>query len=65
MSTETPPDATIRRHAPAEAAGQRVDQFLAEAAATLSRARVKTLIEAGHATRDGERLTQPGERVRP
>ena len=34
--------------APATAAGQRVDRFLAEAIGTLSRSRVKALIEAGH-----------------
>ena len=50
--------------APPAAAGQRVDRFLAEAIATLSRSRVKALIEAGHATRDGAALTEPGEKVR-
>lgn len=50
------------------AAGQRVDRFLAEMLAHavdgLSRSRVKTLIESGHATRDGAAITQPAEPVR-
>jgi 23S rRNA pseudouridine1911/1915/1917 synthase len=50
--------------APAAAAGQRVDRFLAESIGTLSRSRVKGLIEGGHASRDGVRLTQPAEPVR-
>jgi 23S rRNA pseudouridine1911/1915/1917 synthase len=50
--------------APAAAAGQRVDRFLAEAIGALSRSRVKALIAGGHATRDGAPLTQPAEPVR-
>jgi 23S rRNA pseudouridine1911/1915/1917 synthase len=50
--------------APAAAAGQRVDRFLAASIGTLSRSRVKGLIEAGHATRDGAPLMQPAEPVR-
>ncbi len=50
--------------APAAAAGQRVDRFLAESIGTLSRSRVKGLIQGGHASRDGVRLTQPAEPVR-
>ncbi|MBN9510395.1 MAG: RluA family pseudouridine synthase [Alphaproteobacteria bacterium] len=49
--------------ADADAAGQRVDRFLA-AASGLTRARVKTLIEQGHARRDGRALTAPAEPVR-
>ncbi len=45
--------------------GKRIDQFLAEADTTLSRSRIKTLIEEGRATRDGERVEKPGEKVRP
>jgi len=66
MSAETQPDA-IAAHAlvaPAEAAGQRLDRFLAEAIGTLSRSRVKSLIEAGFAARDGMPVTQPAEPVR-
>jgi 23S rRNA pseudouridine1911/1915/1917 synthase len=45
-------------------AGQRADQFLAAAIGSLSRSRVKALIEAGHATRDGVPLRQPAELIR-
>ena len=45
-------------------AGQRSDRFLADAIGTLSRARVKALIEAGHATRDGVPLHTPAAPVR-
>jgi 23S rRNA pseudouridine1911/1915/1917 synthase len=50
--------------APPDAAGDRADRFLANAIGTLSRSRVKTLIEGGHATRDGTAFTQPAEPVR-
>lgn len=46
------------------AAGQRVDRFLADVIGTLSRSRVKALIEAGHVLRDGVRLSEPAEAVR-
>ena len=48
-----------------EARGQRLDRFLADAIGTLSRSRVKTLIEQGLARRDGEVLCEPSESVRP
>ena len=54
----------IRLIAPADAAGQRADRFLAEASGTLSRSRVKALIEGGRATRDGAAFTQPAEPIR-
>lgn len=47
-----------------EHAGQRADRFLADALGTLSRSRVKALIEGGHATRDGAPLREPAELVR-
>jgi 23S rRNA pseudouridine1911/1915/1917 synthase len=50
--------------APLEAAGDRADRFLAQCIGTLSRSRVKTLIEAGHVTRDGAVFTQPADPVR-
>jgi 23S rRNA pseudouridine1911/1915/1917 synthase len=56
---------TLRIIAPPGAAGVRADRFLAEAIGTLSRARVKGLIEAGRATRDGAPIRQPAEPVRP
>ncbi len=48
-----------------EEAGQRLDRFLADAAGELSRSRVKALILAGHAARDGTVAHNPSEPVRP
>ena len=47
-----------------EAEGERVDRFLAARIGTISRARVKSLIESGHVRRDGAPLAQPAEPVR-
>lgn len=47
-----------------DASGQRIDRFLAEAIGTLSRSRVKTLIEEGRVERNGTILTEPAEPVR-
>jgi 23S rRNA pseudouridine1911/1915/1917 synthase len=47
-----------------EAAGQRVDRFVAEAMGTISRSRVKTLIEQARLTTNGRRITEPAETVR-
>ena len=54
----------IRVIAPESAAGQRADRFLADAIGSLSRSRVKGLIEAGRATRDGTTMAAPAEPVR-
>jgi 23S rRNA pseudouridine1911/1915/1917 synthase len=48
-----------------EAAGDRADRFLAGAIGSVSRSRVKALIAAGQARRDGVPLTDPSESVRP
>lgn len=71
MSAATPPPAdpapiasVQEATAPPEAAGTRADRFLADALEGLSRSRVKALIEAGHASRDGKPLTDPSEPVR-
>jgi 23S rRNA pseudouridine1911/1915/1917 synthase len=45
-------------------AGQRVDRFLADAFGTLSRSRIKTLIEEGRLRADHRLVTQPAEPVR-
>ena len=45
-------------------AGQRLDRFLADSISTLSRSRVKTLIEAGHARQGETPLREPAEPVR-
>jgi 23S rRNA pseudouridine1911/1915/1917 synthase len=63
--------ATVSIVAGPPAAGERADRFLAGAAApgpeqaALSRSRVKALIEAGRASRDGVPFTDPAEKVRP
>jgi 23S rRNA pseudouridine1911/1915/1917 synthase len=50
--------------APPDATG-RADRFLAGSIGSLSRSRVKALIEDGRATRDGARVADPAEPVRP
>jgi 23S rRNA pseudouridine1911/1915/1917 synthase len=45
--------------------GQRLDRFLADAIGTLSRSRVKALIEQGRASSEGRVLSEPAELVRP
>lgn len=42
-----------------------MDRFLADAIGSLSRSRVKSLMETGWASRDGLPLTEPAEAVRP
>ena len=65
MSDETDTDAIVHTVlAPPEAAGERIDRFFAEQIPDLTRSRVKTLIEAGHASRDGIRVTAASEPVR-
>ena len=67
MSAATPSPSEPTRFeaiAPPEAAGTRADRFLADAIGSLSRSRVKALIEAGHATRDGAPVADPSESVR-
>ncbi len=67
MSDETHADATTLHTvlAPATAAGDRMDRFLAEAISTLSRSRIKTLIEEGRVTRDFQAVTSPSDTVLP
>jgi 23S rRNA pseudouridine1911/1915/1917 synthase len=65
MSAELPLEATtFTRTAAPEHEGQRIDRFLADAIAGLSRSRVKSLIEERRLTRDGHPVTQPAESVR-
>jgi len=67
LSAATPPPDPAGLHeaiAPPEAAGTRADRFLTDVVEGLSRSRVKALIEAGQATRDGQPLTDPAEAVR-
>ncbi len=57
------PDTTQTVVADPAAAGQRLDRFLADAIGTISRARVKTLIETGRVSRDGDTRREPAEAV--
>ena len=59
------PGGEIRVVAGPEARGERIDRFLADASGTISRSRIKSLIEAGQARRDGTVLGEPAEAVRP
>ena len=45
--------------------GMRTDRFLADATPSLSRSRVKGLMEEGHVRRDGQVVRSPAEPVRP
>ncbi len=49
---------------PPEAAGKRIDAWLADTVGTLSRSRVKVLIEEGRLRRDGTLVTAPAEQTR-
>jgi 23S rRNA pseudouridine1911/1915/1917 synthase len=46
-------------------AGQRIDRVLADAIGTISRSRVKALIEEGRLTRNGSRVNGPAETAQP
>ena len=54
----------IRVTATAEHAGLRVDRFIADAIGTLSRSRIKTLIEQARLSIDGRPVTEPADPVR-
>jgi 23S rRNA pseudouridine1911/1915/1917 synthase len=70
MSNQTAPDEALAPSsfttvAGTAARGQRVDRFLADAIGTISRSRVKSLIEQGQLRRDGTVVDEPAEHVRP
>ena len=60
MQDRAPPAGSFTTVAEPAARGQRLDRFLADAIGTLSRSRVKSLIEQGHARRDGQRAQRAG-----
>ncbi len=64
MPDPAPRSGVLRILAGKEAEGERVDRFLAARIGTISRARVKALIETGQVHRDGAPLGQPAEPVR-
>jgi 23S rRNA pseudouridine1911/1915/1917 synthase len=59
--TEAPPPLTVT--APAEAAGGRLDKWLADAQSTLSRSRLRALIEGGSVTVAGKPVTDASAKV--
>jgi 23S rRNA pseudouridine1911/1915/1917 synthase len=58
------PHGPISITAAADQAGQRIDRFLADRLGTVSRSRVKTLIDEGRLRGDSGPITQPAEPVR-
>ena len=52
MTTDNPPTLTLT--APADAAGARLDKWLAEAGTGMSRSRLRVLIEEGRVTINGQ-----------
>ena len=50
---------------PAEAAGERLDKFLAATFAALSRSRLRALLDQGHVGCGGRTITDPSHRVKP
>ncbi len=58
------PHGPVRVVATAEHAGERIDRFLADTLGTISRSRVKTLIDEGRLRGETGPVTQPAEPVR-
>jgi 23S rRNA pseudouridine1911/1915/1917 synthase len=63
-NSEPSPSGPVRITATADHAGQRIDRFLAEVLGTLSRSRIKTLIDEGRLRGDTGPVTQPAEPVK-
>jgi 23S rRNA pseudouridine1911/1915/1917 synthase len=61
MASSTPLSATATESDD----GKRADQFLADAFATVSRSRIKALIEEGRVSMNGARLQRPAEKIVP
>jgi 23S rRNA pseudouridine1911/1915/1917 synthase len=61
MTATTPPGLVLE--APSEAAGQRLDKWLAEVGPQLSRSRARALIEEGRLTLDGQVVDDPAAKV--
>lgn len=62
--TADPPIGPVRVTVTADQAGRRIDRVLAETAGTLSRSRVKVLIDEGRLQRDGQAVGEPAEPAR-
>jgi 23S rRNA pseudouridine1911/1915/1917 synthase len=65
MSASLSRDTAIRLTPGHDAAGQRVDRYVANQVAALSRSRVKALIEEGRLRCDGAPVREPADPVRP
>jgi 23S rRNA pseudouridine1911/1915/1917 synthase len=65
MQDHAPVQGSFTTIAEETARGQRVDRFLADAIGSLSRSRIKVLIEQGLVRRDGRVLSEPAEPIRP
>jgi 23S rRNA pseudouridine1911/1915/1917 synthase len=65
MQDRAPRSSSFTTVAEVHARGLRLDRFLADAIGTLSRSRVKSLIEQGLLRRDGLVLSEPADPVRP
>jgi 23S rRNA pseudouridine1911/1915/1917 synthase len=63
-NSDPEPSGPIRITATDAHVGERIDRFLADSLGTLSRSRVKTLIDEGHLHADLRPVTQPAEPVR-
>lgn len=63
MTATVPPPLEVT--APADAGGLRLDKWLAEAIPSLSRSRLRTLIEDGQVVVGGGAITDPSAKVRP
>jgi len=64
MANASPEPGPIQVTPSAEQAGQRIDRLLAETIGTISRSRVKTLIDEGALSREGRTVTEPAEPAR-
>lgn len=64
ITSPPPPTGQVRLVAAPQHAGQRVDRFLAEALSTVSRSRIKTLIEEERLRSDSGVVRQPAEPVK-
>jgi 23S rRNA pseudouridine1911/1915/1917 synthase len=63
-NSEAPPSGPIRITATVAHAGERIDRFLADTLGTISRSRLKTLIDEGRLVGDRGPVTQPAEPVK-
>jgi 23S rRNA pseudouridine1911/1915/1917 synthase len=63
-NSEPPPHGPIRLTATSDHAGQRIDRFLADALGTISRSRIKVLIDEGRLRGETGPVTQPAEVVK-